>query len=40
MDLDFVDELTKRTNGVKWPLVRLELIDRMLDAKRKEKEDS
>ena len=40
MDLAYVDKLVKDKNGVKYFLVRQDLFDRSLDAKRMKKKDS
>ena len=34
MDLAYVDKLDKDNNGVKYPLIRQDLFDRTVDAKR------
>ena len=38
MDLAYVQKLAKDNNGVKYPLVRQDLFDRIVDAKRTENE--
>ena len=40
MDLAYVDNLAKETNGVKYPLVRQDLFDRIVDAKVMKTKDS
>ena len=40
MDLAFVDKLAKDNNGVKYLLVRQDMFDRTVDAKRMRTEDS
>ena len=40
MDLAYVDKLAKENNGVKYLLVRQDLFDRTVDAKRMKTEDS
>ena len=40
MDLAYVDKLAKNNNGVKCLLVRQDLFDRTVDAKRKKTKDS
>ena len=40
MDLAYVDELAKDNNGVKYLLVRQDLFDRTVDAKRMKTKDS
>ena len=40
MDLSYVDKLVKDKNGVKYLLVRQDLFDRSVDAKRKKSKDS
>ena len=39
MDLAYVDKLAKNNNGVKYLLVRQDLFDRTVDAKRKKTKD-
>ena len=40
MDLAYVDKLAKGNNGVKYPLVRQDLFDRTVDARRLTAKDS
>ena len=40
MDLAYVDELAKENNGVKYLLVRQDLFDRTVNAKRMKTKDS
>ena len=40
MDLAYVDKLAKDNNGVKYLLVRQDLFDRTVDAKRMKTKDS
>ena len=40
MDLAYVDKLAKDNNSVKYLLVRQDLFDRTVDAKRKKTKDS
>ena len=40
MDLAYVDKLAKNNNGVKYILVRQNLFDRTVDAKRMKTKDS
>ena len=40
MDLAYVDKLAKNNNGVKYPLVRQDVFDRAVDAKRMKTKDS
>ena len=40
MDLAFVDKLAKDNNGVKYLLVRQDMFDRTVDAKRMKTKDS
>ena len=40
MDLAYADKLAKKNNGVKYLLVRQDLFDRSVNAKRKKTKDS